>query len=167
MLFAEELADALESVTALPSQGTTTAGPSTTRSGQTARRRGSRGRFAHARATRIPRAALSPREARHGGEPGGVAASRRAGLRGCRKESRQAHWTESTERSLSCATRILTRTPSSAPKPPEALASATGTRTGIASGARRVYLPRRPTETVLYRAVREHLETFLRHTRET
>jgi hypothetical protein len=29
------------------------------------------------------------------------------------------------------------------------------------------YQPRRPTETVLYRAVREHLETFLTHTRET
>jgi hypothetical protein len=29
------------------------------------------------------------------------------------------------------------------------------------------YLPRRPTDTVLYRAVREHLETFLSHTRET
>jgi hypothetical protein len=29
------------------------------------------------------------------------------------------------------------------------------------------YQPRRPTETVLYRAVRDHLETFLRHTRET
>lgn len=29
------------------------------------------------------------------------------------------------------------------------------------------YLPRRPTETVLYRAVRENLETFLAYTRET
>jgi hypothetical protein len=29
------------------------------------------------------------------------------------------------------------------------------------------YRPRRPTETVLYRAVRDHLETFLQHTRET
>ena len=29
------------------------------------------------------------------------------------------------------------------------------------------YLPRRPTETVLYRLVRRHLETFLEHARET
>jgi len=29
------------------------------------------------------------------------------------------------------------------------------------------YRPRRPTETVLYRVVREHLETFLEHARET
>ena len=29
------------------------------------------------------------------------------------------------------------------------------------------YLPRRPTETVLYRTVRETLETFLAHARET
>jgi hypothetical protein len=29
------------------------------------------------------------------------------------------------------------------------------------------YLPRRPTETVLYCAVRENLETFLAHARET
>ena len=29
------------------------------------------------------------------------------------------------------------------------------------------YAPRRPTETVLYGVVREHLETFLAHTRET
>jgi hypothetical protein len=29
------------------------------------------------------------------------------------------------------------------------------------------YRPRRPTESVLYRAVREHLETFLAHARET
>jgi hypothetical protein len=29
------------------------------------------------------------------------------------------------------------------------------------------YKPRHPTETVLYSAVREHLETFLRHARET
>ena len=31
----------------------------------------------------------------------------------------------------------------------------------------RAYEPRRPTETVLYRVVREHLETFLAQTRET
>ena len=29
------------------------------------------------------------------------------------------------------------------------------------------YLPRRPTETVLYRAVRQHLETFLAHAEES
>ena len=29
------------------------------------------------------------------------------------------------------------------------------------------YLPRRPTETVLYRTVRENRETFLAHARET
>ena len=29
------------------------------------------------------------------------------------------------------------------------------------------YVPRRPTETVLHRAVRENLDSFLAHTRET
>ena len=53
----------------------------------------------------------------------------------------------------------------------ESLARVPGTRSGEGrgpvAGLAPAYRPRRPTETVLYAVVRDHLETFLAHARDT